>query len=251
MKCKSALHAAVGRWNEYKDYYQTLGVAKTATKEEIKKAYRKLARQYHPDMNPGNKAPKKNSKSINEANEVLSDHAKREKYDKFGSFLAAVFGLSGGRPEDFDWGQWTLVLEARATPILSLRKSWSRCSAGAGRRGRLLGFLRNAVWETAALSWGRHPASGSCQAARAHSRAAIPSRPSRFRWKMPIMARHSACSGKAEEDRSKGPTGCKIRFEDPPERAGASGHEPGGQPGTSISKLMSAPPDLYRATAMI
>ncbi len=90
----------------YKDYYQTLGVSKTASKEDIKKAYRKLARQYHPDMNPGNKASEEKFKDINEANEVLSDDSKREKYDRFGNSWQQ-YERSGGRPEDFDWGQWT------------------------------------------------------------------------------------------------------------------------------------------------
>ncbi len=91
---------------EYKDYYQTLGVAKNASKEDIKKAYRKLARQYHPDMNPGDKRAEDNFKDLNEAYEVLSDPAKREKYDKFGSSWQQ-YSRTGGRPDDFDWGQWT------------------------------------------------------------------------------------------------------------------------------------------------
>ncbi len=91
---------------EYKDYYKTLGVTKNATKEDIKKAYRKLARQYHPDMNPGDKKSEDKFKEINEAYEVLSDQTKREKYDQFGSSWQQ-YERSGGRPEDFDWGQWT------------------------------------------------------------------------------------------------------------------------------------------------
>lgn len=91
---------------EYKDYYKTLGVSKTASKEDIKKAYRKLARQYHPDMNQGNKASEEKFKEVNEAYEVLSDQAKREKYDRFGSSWQQ-YERGGGRPEDFDWGQWT------------------------------------------------------------------------------------------------------------------------------------------------
>jgi len=69
---------------EYIDYYKTLGLSKTATEEEIKKAYRKLARKYHPDINPNDKEANKKFQEINEANEVLSDPEKRKKYDKYG-----------------------------------------------------------------------------------------------------------------------------------------------------------------------
>jgi len=66
------------------DYYKILGIGKTATAKDIKKAYRKLARKYHPDLNPDNKEAEKKFKEINEANEVLSNTEKRKKYDKYG-----------------------------------------------------------------------------------------------------------------------------------------------------------------------
>jgi curved DNA-binding protein len=69
---------------EYKDYYQILGVDKKATQDEIKKAFRKLAMQYHPDKNKGNKQAEEKFKSISEANGVLSDPDKRKKYDELG-----------------------------------------------------------------------------------------------------------------------------------------------------------------------
>jgi curved DNA-binding protein len=67
-----------------RDYYEVLGVKKTATEEEIKKAYRKLAMKHHPDRNPGNKQAEERFKEINEAYAVLSDKAKRQQYDQFG-----------------------------------------------------------------------------------------------------------------------------------------------------------------------
>lgn len=68
----------------YIDYYKILGVDKTATQDDIKKAFRKLARQYHPDLNPNDANAKEKFQAINEANEVLSDPEKRKKYDEYG-----------------------------------------------------------------------------------------------------------------------------------------------------------------------
>jgi len=89
---------------EYKDYYKTLGVSKGADKKTIKKAFRKLARQHHPDKNQGDKTAEEKFKDINEAYEVLSDPEKRKMYDQFGSQWRQ-YQRGGGSPNDF-WGQW-------------------------------------------------------------------------------------------------------------------------------------------------
>ena len=101
---------------EYKDYYKTLGVEKTATTEQIKKAYRKLARQHHPDVNPNDPEAERKFKEVNEANEVLSDAEKRKKYDQLGADWqryeqqGAGRGPAGGRGGPggggFDWSQY-------------------------------------------------------------------------------------------------------------------------------------------------
>lgn len=90
---------------EYKDYYKTLGVKKNAGADEIKKAYRKLARKHHPDVNPDDRTAEEKFKDINEAYEVLSDEDKRAKYDRFGAEWQQFSG-AGGRPQDFNWDAW-------------------------------------------------------------------------------------------------------------------------------------------------
>src|SRR3954464_12990576 len=90
---------------DYHDYYKTLGVERSASEAEIKKAYRKLARQHHPDINPGNKAAETKFKEITEAYEVLSDKDKREKYDRFGRDWQR-YQQGGGGAGGFDWGSY-------------------------------------------------------------------------------------------------------------------------------------------------
>src|SRR5438045_5537117 len=93
------------------DYYKALGVSRSASADDIRKAYRRLARKHHPDVNPGDKAAEERFKKISEANDVLFDPKKREVYDKFGSYSenlrdAAARGAgagAGGGGVDFDW----------------------------------------------------------------------------------------------------------------------------------------------------
>jgi curved DNA-binding protein len=90
---------------DYKDYYKTLGVERKASADDIRKAYRKLAVQFHPDKNPGDKKSEDKFKEINEAYQVLSDEQKRARYDQLGSAYSD-FRTRGGRPGDFQWDDW-------------------------------------------------------------------------------------------------------------------------------------------------
>src|ERR1700751_1476252 len=95
-----------------KDYYGALGVKKSASTEDIRKAFRKLARKYHPDVNPGDKAAEEKFKTLSEANEVLSDPKKRKIYDQLGFYsdnidpaAAEAYARQGGGPGGFPGGQ--------------------------------------------------------------------------------------------------------------------------------------------------
>ncbi len=89
----------------YKDYYKIIGVSKSASADEIKKAYRKLAIKFHPDKNPNNKVAEEKFKEINEANEVLGDAEKRKKYDELGENWQQ-YQRQGGNAQDFDWSRY-------------------------------------------------------------------------------------------------------------------------------------------------
>ena len=89
---------------EYRDYYQILGVERKASQDEIKRAYRKLAMQYHPDRNPDDKKAEEKFKEINEAYQVLSDPQKRSRYDQLGASYSQW--QQRGAPGNFNWGDW-------------------------------------------------------------------------------------------------------------------------------------------------
>ncbi|MBW4559055.1 MAG: J domain-containing protein [Trichormus sp. ATA11-4-KO1] len=87
----------------FRDYYEILGVPKDASGEEIKKVYRRLARQYHPDLNPGNKSAEEKFKDIGEAYEVLSDTARRSQYDQFSRYWKQKGFVSNKAPKPKSW----------------------------------------------------------------------------------------------------------------------------------------------------
>lgn len=100
---------------EYHDYYKTLGVERSADEKAIRKAYRELARKYHPDVNPNDKAAESKFKEINEAYEVLSDADKRAKYDQLGASYQQ-FARGGGNTGGFDWSSWAANQQYGGSP---------------------------------------------------------------------------------------------------------------------------------------
>ena len=124
---------------QQKDYYATLGVKRTATSDEIRKAFRKLARKYHPDVNPNNKKAEEKFKEISEANDILSDEKKRKVFDQFGFYsdnidpAAAEAAARGGYAPGV--GRKTARRNAGG-PVRFWRLRFLRFSNGAGRKWR-------------------------------------------------------------------------------------------------------------------
>ncbi|MEB3352174.1 MAG: DnaJ domain-containing protein, partial [Cyanobacteriota bacterium] len=88
--------------NGYRDYFKVLGVERGADAEAVKRAFRRLARQYHPDVNPGDKGAEAKFKEVSEAYEVLSDPDKRRRYEQFGQYWNQMGGPAGGGAPGFD-----------------------------------------------------------------------------------------------------------------------------------------------------
>lgn len=113
----------------YKEYYKTLGVSKNASADDIKKAFRKLARKYHPDVNPGDKKAEEKFKEINEAYEVLSDPDKRRKYDTLGPNWQEQFGFRPGARRASGFGGSTPGFDSNFSDFFETL--FGRSSAGA------------------------------------------------------------------------------------------------------------------------
>lgn len=152
---------------DFKDYYAVLGISKSASSEEIKKAFRKLAVKYHPDRNPGDKSAEERFKEISEANEVLSDPEKRQKYDQFGQYWSqgsqsAGYPGAGVDVGGFDFSQYgnfedfiNELLGRFATPGATGTGTYYRTSTG----GRTGGFSDYSNFNDFAAGFGNTPQS--------------------------------------------------------------------------------------------
>jgi molecular chaperone DnaJ len=158
-----------------RDYYEVLGVQKNASKDDIKKAYRKLAIQYHPDKNPGNKDAEEKFKEATEAYEVLADDQKKQAYDQFG--FAGVEGMGGSNPHDFSqvfrgfediFGDFSGIFD-------TIFGGGSRRSSGSPRQGANLRYdiaisFKDAVFGTKVeIQYNRNDACQACKGSGADS----------------------------------------------------------------------------------
>ena len=168
---------------EFKDYYTTLGVAKTATEKEIKQAFRKLARKLHPDVNPGDKTAEARFKEINEAYEVLGDATKRKKYDELGANwrMYEQAGAQGGHPFPARWHGLTRRLPHHDP---------GRDGGAVRRLEPLLRFLHHVLRRRAGGAVAARPPARAASASGS-DRAATSSTRSSCRSKTPITARRS------------------------------------------------------------
>ncbi|TVQ66815.1 MAG: J domain-containing protein [Balneolaceae bacterium] len=246
---------------EYKDYYQTLGVARDASQEEIRKKYRKQAAKFHPDKNPGNKRAEKKFKEIGEAYEVLKDPEKRKLYDKVGSDWKR-YEQAGAGADDFNWGQYARQGGQGQRVHINMDDMFG--GAPGSQQGRSGGSPFSSFFET--LFGGADPFSGSQQQTRQHRTATRKSKTPRDseaeisvdlkdlfegtekqlrvngeRVKIKIPAgiedgKRLKLKGKGEGDISKGDLYLKIRITEPEgvERKGLNIHQ-------------TFPLDLYKA----
>ena len=161
------------------DYYATLGVAQEASADDLKRAYRKLAMQYHPDRNPGDKQAEAKFKEVNEAYDILKDDQKRAAYDRFGH-AAFEQGGGGGRVGGFDFG--------RRRPRRHIRPDVRRHGrrGGGGGRARTGADLRQGV---------------EIDLAEAFSGTKVTLR-------VPTRVKCEACSGSGSEDKGRAAETC-------------------------------------------
>jgi curved DNA-binding protein len=190
---------------DYRDYYQTLGVSKTASQEDIRSAYRKLAMKYHPDRNPGDKKAEEKFKEMNEAYQVLSDPQKRSRYDQLGDSYYR-YQQGGGAPGGFDWSQWS-------------------ASPPGGSRVEFSGDINDLFSDFFRTIFGGAPGAAAGRRARATSSRARPAPAYESPVTISLEEAYSGAMRQVESDRQNK----KIRIP-PGVRTGSKVRLPGGAP---------------------
>ena len=201
------------------DYYATLGVPRDASADDLKKAYRKLAMQFHPDRNPGDKQAEARFKEINEAYDVLKDEQKRAAYDRYGH---AAFEQGGGGAGPFGGGVRLLPAAAWATSSI-------RCSATS--------------WAAAGAAAAGAVAPGPISARRWRSTSRRRSPAPRCTLRVPTRVACDACSGTGSEDKARGAETCPTC-----QGAGQGARPAGASSWSSAPARPAAAPGRWSAT---
>ena len=225
------------------DHYATLGVSRTASPDEIQKAYRKLARKYHPDMNPDDATAKKKFQEVQSAFEVLSDAEKRKRYDQFGSDFESMGGGAGGAAG----GNGGTRRAAGRRRIRSMSTILTTCLAAAVARREGGGGFADLFKQ---FSRGRGRGGAAPRGARQRSQARADGAVRDGRAGRRGGAHGAAARRQRRNDQGQDSGRHRRRQEDSPSRPGRAGRRAMRRPAISCSRFTSARIRIFAAPAI-